>query len=134
MINNEKVNSINIGKLLQKNIGNKVTLNYQREDKIKTAEFQCPEDECILGLNMLISGNIETKIIKFGLGGAIVAGLHEIKAQTKLTLFALGKLGTSLFSFNKEKMNAGLNKLTGPVGAVKFGEMLLKEGGWIMYL
>jgi len=55
-------------------------------------------------------------------------------AQTSLTFNALGTLGKNLFSFDGQKVNDSLNKLTGPVGAVKFGDMLRQSGGWIAFL
>ena len=57
----------------------------------------------------------------------MLAGLQEIGAETELTLNALGSLGSNLLSFNGKKISLALNKLTGPVGAVKLGETLLKE-------
>ena len=55
-------------------------------------------------------------------------------AQTSLTFNALGTLGKNLLSFNGEKVSNSLNKLTGPVGAVKFSDMLRQSGGWIAFL
>ena len=82
----------------------------------------------MLGISFLSTGNLTIKDIKFPLGKAIFAGLQEIKAETILTFDALGSLGKSLLSFNGSKISGSLNKLTGPVGVVKFGEKLLEEG------
>jgi hypothetical protein len=51
----------------------------------------------------------------------------EIKAQTVLTFSALGTLGKDLVSFNRSRIKNSLNRLTGPAGAIKFGETLLNQ-------
>jgi len=53
-------------------------------------------------------------------------GAKEIKAQTTLTFSALGTVGSDLLSLNKKRIKTSLNKLTGPVGAIKFGEKLFE--------
>ncbi len=61
-------------------------------------------------------------------------GVKEIKTQTILTFSALGTLGSDLISMNKARIKTSLNRLTGPAGAIKFGEALLQSGGWKLYL
>ena len=46
-------------------------------------------------------------------------GLKEIRAEADLTLVTLGTLGRNLISFDGTKIKNVLNRLTGPVGAVK---------------
>jgi hypothetical protein len=41
----------------------------------------------------------------------MLASLHEIKAERNLTFKALGKLGSSLFSFNGGQMKDAFNSL-----------------------
>jgi regulator of sigma E protease len=46
----------------------------------------------------------------------------------------LGRLGTNLASFNKERMKNSVQKLSGPVGIVKVGEVIYTGSGPWMYL
>jgi hypothetical protein len=55
-----------------------------------------------------------------------MASFHEIGAEWDLTFQALGKLGKSLFSFNKEEVKAAFSSLSGPVGAIKMGEIFFE--------
>jgi membrane-associated protease RseP (regulator of RpoE activity) len=61
-------------------------------------------------------------------------GAHELRAQTKLTFAILGSLGRSLFSFDQQQIGDSVNRLSGPVGIVKFGETVLDDGGRLLYL
>ena len=72
--------------------------------------------------------------IKYPFKDAIFISFKEIGAETQLTLHVLGNLGKDLVSFNKDQIQGSLNKLTGPAGAIKFGETLLEHGGWIVFL
>jgi len=133
-VNKTDVNARNLGSILKKSIWDSLVIEYQRDEEILTHQTECPDDSCLLGVVIASSGNLQLELIKFPLGGAMLMWLKEIKEQTKLTLGALGKLGKSLFSFNRKEISKSLNKLTGPVWAIKFGEKLLKHGGWILYL
>jgi regulator of sigma E protease len=64
----------------------------------------------------------------------MLASLKEIKWETQLTFSSLGSLWSSLFSFNKDKIDGAMNKLSWPVGAVKFGDTLLQIGWWKLFL
>lgn len=57
------------------------------------------------------------------------AATQEIKAQTILTFEALGSLGKNLLSFDGEKTKGALSKLSGPIGAIKVGDMVLNQYG-----
>ncbi len=133
-INGEKINVINIGMVLRNRIGKTLEVSYQRGKKTLIGRWMCAEDDCILWVSFTIGNDVSIKQIKFPLGRAIVAGLQEIGAETKLTLNALGTLWSNLLSFDKHKIKTALSKLTGPVGAVKLGETLLKEWGRKLYL
>ena len=104
-INQEKVSIINVSMLLKKSIGQKITLSYQRDKNILNWTATCGSDDCILGITFLNAGDLEVKVIKFSLGKAMLAGLQEIGAESKLTLSTLGTLGSNLFSFNKTKIS-----------------------------
>ncbi len=133
-INWTQANVLNIGLLLKSAIGQDLLIHYQREKQTLIGTWNCGDDDCILGVSFAISDDITIKPIQFPLSKALLIWLHEIKAETKLTINALGSLGSNLLSFNKSKIKSALSKLTGPVGAVKLGETLLKEGGWKLYL
>jgi len=133
-INNKTISSITIWQELQRKIGQNITIAYERWDELLTTQYQCPDDSCILGIALEGNNNIEISPIQFPFPQSIGAGRREMGAQTSLTFNALGTLGKNLFSFDGQKVNDSLNKLTGPVGAVKFGDMLRQSGGWIAFL
>lgn len=133
-INGQPVNIINIWTILKGAIGTEVKVMYQRGKKSLVWTWMCGDDECILWVSFVMGDEVSIKEIKFPLGRAMLAGLQEIGAETKLTLSALGSLGANLLSFNGTKIKTALNKLTGPVWAVKLGETLLNEWWWKPYL
>ena len=65
----------------------------------------CGSDDCLLGISFLTDGDLQIKPIKFSFGGAMLAALHEIKAESSLTMNMLGSLGANLLSFNKDKIS-----------------------------
>lgn len=69
----------------------------------------------------------DINIVKMPFLKALWAGIHEIKAQTNLTFTILWSLGKNLLSFNKEKIKDSVNKMSGPVWAVKVWEIILNE-------
>jgi len=133
-INDRPVTVLNISMVLQRYIGSDITISYERGDQVLEAETRCPDDNCILGIVLDSDSTIELQPIQFPFPESIVAWWNEMGAQTELTFNALGTLGKNLLSFNGEKINKSLNNLTGPVWAVKFGEMLRQSGGWIAFL
>ncbi len=132
-INDEPVDIRNIGSVLKKNIGKDITVLFTREQKNITTQTHCPIDNCILWLTFY-AGALDLKPIKFPFFKAMWISVKEIKAQTVLTFSALGTLGSDLVSFNKDRIKTSLNRLTGPAGAIKFGETLLNVGGLKLYL
>lgn len=78
----------------------------------------------MLGILLAQESNVEIQPIKFPFPQSAVAGLHEIGAQAKLTFFTLGNLVTNLVSLDNDRISSSLNNLTGPVGAIKFGDAL----------
>jgi len=133
-INNREVNSLNITMILQRYIGQEINVEYARDSVIFTAQAVCPDDNCMLGIVLDGASTIEIHPVKFPFPQSIAAGWREMGAQAGLTFNALGTLGKNLLSFNGSKINASLDKLTGPVWAVKFGDMLRQSGGWIAFL
>ena len=133
-INNQPISIISISSVLKTFIGKPITLDIQRGKQKLQKSGTCGEEDCMLGISFISTWDLTIKDIKFPLGRAMLAGLQEIKAETILTFDALGTLGKNFLSFNGTKISWSLNKLTGPVGVVKFGERLLAEGGWKLYL
>lgn len=133
-INGKEVNAINITMILQRYIGQDINVEYQRGEEILTSNTTCPDDNCMFGVLLDNASDIEIQPIKFPFPESIAAGWREMGAQADLTFNALGTLGKNLLSFNGAKINGSLDKLTGPVGAVKFGDMLRHSGGWIAFL
>ncbi|MFZ2150722.1 MAG: site-2 protease family protein [Candidatus Absconditicoccaceae bacterium] len=133
-INETPINTRNIGRTLQNNIGKDIQITINRNDQTIIQNGKCPDDQCLLGISIVSSGNIEIKDIKAPFKQAIVMGLQEIKAETNLTLNALGKLGKDLLSFNGKRIKESVNKLAGPAGAIKFGDKLIQEQDWMAYL
>jgi len=132
-INNETVDIRNIGTVLKENIGKDITVGLTRNHKKINTKAHCPADNCILWLTF-DEGALDLKPIKFPFFKAMWIGAKEVKAQTVLTFWALGTLWSDLISFNKSRIKTSLGRLTGPAGAIKFGETLFNAGGRKLYL
>lgn len=133
-LNGQTVDVSTFGKELQKYIGQNIVLTYERGGQPQTLNFDCPADGCFLGIALAGDGKTLIGPIKFSGLTAWKMGLHEIKAQSVLTFGLLGTLGRNLLSFNWQRMSDSVNKLSGPVGIIKFGEMILQEWGIRLYL
>lgn len=140
-INTISINAWNIEQVLKDNIGWNISLYYTRDGISHEVKGICEDESCLLGIAFMYSwftkenlAELETTSIKFPFITSIWVALKEIKAQTQLTFHALWSLGKNLISFDKTKINWALNKLSWPVGAVKFGDMLLESGGWKQFL
>lgn len=103
-------------------------------DELKSREISCPEDSCMLGILMNTNSNLQVIPYKYGLVDSLKFGRKELLGQSKLSLSTLGKLFWSLLSFDGEKINKQTSWLTGPVWAVKIGEMIYEAGWWIQFL
>lgn len=136
-LNGQEISSLTLSKQLSKLANTKNnTLEYTPHDAeswVKTLTFDCPTD-CKLGIIYAQSGDLELLPVKFGLGRAMLAWLKEIKAEWNLTMSALGTIGKKLFSFEAGQTKDALKQLTWPVGAVKFGEKLLEEFWFLIFL
>lgn len=93
---------------------------------VQEKSFSCAH-ECKLGILYQQSGDLQVLPIKFSFGGALLAGLKEIQAEWNLTMHTLGKVGKQLFSFEAGETKNAFKQLTGPVGAIKFGEKLYEN-------
>lgn len=126
-VDNKEVNTLTLSQTLKDYIGKKFSLEYQRNNQTATTNIECPDDNCLLGIVMWQWGRAEIKPIKFWFIDAMGAWAHEIKAQTQITTLALGNLLKNLLSFNKQKIQQSVEKMSGPVWAVKVWEVILKE-------
>ena len=72
--------------------------------------------------------------IKMPVHKAAFASLKEIKGERNMTMNALGNIFGKLFSAEKGAGGKALSQLTGPVGAIKFGEKLFDQGGRLIFL
>jgi len=136
-INETQINAWNLERTLKQNIWNKLAISYTRNWKSTTQNGTCDTSSCVIGIAFSYSGISQENIwseIKFPFGQAMIAALQEIKWETQLTFTSLWNLWASLFSFDKAKIDWAMNKLSGPVGAVKFGETLLELWGWKLFL
>jgi len=136
-INQTKINAWNLERTLKQNIWNTLDISYTRNGVSSLKHWTCDASSCVIGIAFSYSWVSQDNIwseIKFPFGKAAIAGLQEIKGETQLTFTSLGNLFSSLFSFNKDKIDGAMSKLSWPVGAVKFGETLLEVGGRKLFL
>lgn len=136
-INGSWVSAWNLERVLKNNIGNKLSISYTRNNISNTKDGTCDATSCVIWISFSYSWVSQQDIaseIKFPLGKAMIASLKEIKGETQLTFSSLGNLWASLFSFNKNKISGAMNSLSGPVGAVKFGDTLLQLWGRKLFL
>lgn len=138
-VNNYPVDSLSFKSILKKNIGKEIILNVLRPQD--SADMQepawlavglkgiCPDDNCVLGV---ILNDVKTEQLnihyQFGLFQSARISLSELGYQAKMTLYRLGKFGASLFSFSGKNIKSEVKNFSGPVGAVKFGEVLVQHG------
>lgn len=133
-LNGNTVDVSSFWKELQKYIGQTIEIALEREGQAQTLHLVCPSDGCFLGIVLAGDGKILKWPIKFTGWNARKMGLHEIKAQSILTFSLLWTLWRNLISFDRQRMSDSVEKMSGPVGIIKFGEMILKEGGIRLYL
>ncbi len=136
-INGTAVSSLTINKVLSKLSNTEWnTIRFAEgieHSSVEEKTFDCEKD-CKLGIVFRQEGDLEVLPIKFWIGGAMLAGLKEIQAERNLTMTSLWRIGKQLFSFNANDTKSALNQLTWPVGAVKFGEKLLEEFWFLIFL
>lgn len=134
-INTTPVDQYTFKKYLQESIGKEFSLNVIRWWKTLTLTWQCPDTNCVLGI---IMNDISTKdmniVYKFPLLQASRIALEELYNQWVVTLSKLGSLWASFFSWSATTVKSELSGLSGPVGAVKFGDVLVERGMWAQFL
>ncbi len=128
-INTTPTTTENITEVLQKNIGKENTIQYLHNNKPKSTQFTCPKESCILGV--IYNNNTQVHEIQAGFFKSFAMAGEEIRWQTKITFNGLGGIFSNLFSGDKEKIKQSTKGLTGPVGAIKVGEIFAKTNGFI---
>lgn len=135
-IDGKTTNSLTINRQLKSLIGKSFLLWYSVSwsNNSESKQVSCPEDNCMLWILINTKSNLEIKPYKYPLGESMVLGWKELVGQSKLSLSTLGNLFSSLLTFNGEKINKQTSGLTGPVWAVKIGEMIYEAWGRIQFL
>lgn len=140
-INNFPVNSLTLKKVLKNNIWQPFTIGVERplsgwaivvdgKDTTQslTLSGTCPEDNCVLGviMNDLKADQLVVHYQFWFIKSAEIA-LKELWYQARTTLYRLGKFWSSLLSFNGKNIKSEAKNFSWPVGAVKFGDVLVEH-------
>lgn len=133
-INNTPIDSINLQSILQDYIGEDVVLQVQRWDELLVFTDTCPRESCLLWIGIAQNMIIDDVFFRFPLLTSAKIALQELYAQGVLTLDRLGSLWASFFSGSVQEVKTELSWLSGPVGAVKFGDILVENGLWSQFL
>lgn len=133
-INNDAVTAWNIWKVLRSQIGKEFPLQYKRGSAVFTKTVTCPTSECLLGILLVSNEMLDIKTIKFPFPQAMGIAIYEMGSEIKLTLNILWNFGRTLLSFNGKQIGTIVNRLTGPVGAIRLGTILLEYREWTAYL
>lgn len=130
------VNSLTINRQLKALAGKSFILWYNASwsSILQNKEMSCPEDSCMLGILMNTNSNLQVIPYKYWLKDSLYYGWKELVWQSKLSLTTLGNLFGSLLTFDGAKISKQTNGLTGPVWAVKIGEMIYEAWWWIQFL
>lgn len=126
-VGDDEVNNFTITRALKRKIGQTFDLVIQRNNETLTKTVTCPVDQCLLGIAMQNSSEVEILPWKMWFWQAWVAGWQEIYAQTVITFDALGTLFANLISFDSKRASAQLDKMSWPVCAVKIGDTILHQ-------
>jgi regulator of sigma E protease len=131
-INQQKINSLTLSKALKSAIWWPIEIKYLRNNTPMTVAWQCPSDNCLLGVMVTQSWSLEILPYNFDLMQSLVVAWQEIKAETSLTLTSLWSLLTSLVSGDAAQRSQSMSKISGPVWAVKMGELILTHN-WLRW-
>jgi regulator of sigma E protease len=126
------VDSTTLGTTLKGYINDTFTLSYDRNGDMNEVSITCT-DQCLLGVQ-IAQTPFDILPIQFPIAAAFAQWGKELLAQTKLTRWLLGRLGSNLISFDSKRVSSSVNQLSWPVGIVKMGDMILQHGGIWMYL
>lgn len=127
-INNTPVNSLTLQKTLQSFIGEDIMIEVKRWDQLIPMTATCPSDNCLLWIAMPQQGVVNDVFFKFPLWQSATIALQELYSQGVMTLDRLWSLWASFFSGSGKEVQQELSWLSGPVWAVKFGDVLIERG------
>lgn len=128
------VTNLSFWSVLKQQIDATFALEFTRDGKNITKQVTCPDDQCFFGIRFAGWGTQEILPITMWFTQAMKASAYEIKEQAKITFGLMWYLWRNLFSGESEKVERSVNKLSWPVGIVKFGEQILEFGGRLQYL
>jgi regulator of sigma E protease len=126
-----KVGERSLTDILQSYIGQSTSMLVQRGSGNQTLQLVCPEDSCVLGVQIENKWNYSLLPIKFPLWQAMGVALAEMRAQSELTFNGLASIFKQLWWADRGKT---ISKLSGPIGAAKVGQFVLEDGGWLLFL
>ncbi len=134
-VNTISVNSLTFKKQLQSSIGQNITFDIIRWWKDTILTGTCPETDCLLWVYLDDINAVDLHVrYQFSFLIASRIALTELYYQGQMTLSKLGSLGASLFSWSAKTIKSEVSGLSGPIWAVKFGDMLVKEWLWSQFL
>lgn len=111
-----EIHNQNMSKTLKWYIWNSFELWYTYQDDERQVNITCPDDQCLLGVAITGTEQI-IEPIQFSWLQAFAKWRQEIVAQTRMTFNSLGTVIRT----------GGINKLSGPVCIVKFGDRIIEE-------
>jgi len=131
-VNGQTVNPINFSVVLKEAVGSQVPLLVQWvDDNTRTVMYQC-DTECVLGVAIRSSQEAIPAVRLWR--GSWWAAWQELQAQTAFTWKWLGKIGSSLVSFNAKETGDGLKRMSGPAGVIKTWQAIFTTRGRSAYL
>lgn len=129
----QQVNPYTFSAILSRSRGNSVPLELvDASGQSRTIMYTCVDD-CVLGIAIGQDSNFEIQSIKLG-RDSWWAAWQELQTQTIFTWRWLGKIGSSLVSFNAKETGDGLKRMSGPAGVIKTWQTIFKTRGWSAYL
>lgn len=134
-LNNQSVNAYTFKKMLQQSIWKTLSLTVMRWENTLSLSWTCPEDSCVLWIvmNNLTANDMNIRY-QFPFMKASTIALQELHSQARMTLSKLWSLWASFFSGNAKTVKNELSWLSGPVGAIKFGDVLVENHMWSQFL
>lgn len=131
-VNKQLASNLNLQAILQQNIWQNISLEYQRGTSTWVVQASCPADSCVLGVVLDSKNTLVVKPISFDLVGAMWAAFHEMREQSRLTFGWLAGMVQKLSS--PKERGQTVSKLSWPVGAAKVWQFVLASGWWLQFL
>lgn len=132
-VDGQVVNPYTFSAILSRSRGASVPLVINGSDGMpRTVMYECIDD-CVMGIAIGQDTSTEIQAIKLG-RGSWSAAWSELQTQTRFTWRWLGKIGSSLVSFNAKETGDGLKRMSWPAGVIKTWQTIFKTRGWSAYL